>query len=157
MCRNETAALSSTQKERENRFHGSYTRPQKRWTELRRTLAARAALVRPHERLGAAGNRAGYQHAHLPARVAVAVTAAVVPAIALLVSPSVRGEAEAGHRRWGCGARNLGAFCTHMKGGKIMGLPKDTGPRETSNPLRSSRVAKPGPVNSGWKSQSIYH
>lgn len=108
--------------------------------ELGRTLTARAALLRPHDRLGAAGNRAGYQHAHLPPRVAVAVAAAVVPAVALLVSPSVRGEAEAGRRCWSGGARNLGAFCTHRKDRKVMGLLKDTGPWGTS----------------GWKVQSIY-
>lgn len=90
--------------------------------ELRRTLAGRAALVRPHDRLGAAGNRAGYQHAHLPACVAVAVATAVVPAVALLVSAPVRGEAEAGGRCWGGGDRTLGAFCKHRR--------KDCGPAE---------------------------
>lgn len=55
----------------------------------RRTLAGGAALVRPHHRVGAAGDRAGYEQAHLPAGVAVAVAAAIVPAVALLVPPPV--------------------------------------------------------------------
>lgn len=97
------------------------------------TLAGRAALVRPHCRVGAAGNRAGDQHAHLPASVAEAVAAAVVPALSLLVAAPVRGEAEARQRRRGGGARNLGAFCTHREDRKIMGLLKDTGPRDSSD------------------------
>lgn len=84
--------------------------------DLRRTLARGAALVRPHDRLGAAGNGTGDEDAHLPARVAVAVAAAVVPAVALLVSASARGEAEAGlGRRRGGGARDVGAFYTQER------------------------------------------
>lgn len=89
---------------KKDRFHASRTRP--------RTLAGGAALLRLHRRVGAGGNRAGYQHAHLPARVAVAVAAAVVPAVALLESPSVRAEAEAGRGPRAGGDRDLGAFCT---------------------------------------------
>lgn len=77
---------------------------------LGRTLAGGAALLRPHNWMRTAGHGAGYEHTHLPARVAVAVAAAVVPAVALLVPMPVGGEAIAGHRRRGRGARDVAAF-----------------------------------------------
>lgn len=44
-----------------------------------------------------AGHRAGYEHTHLPSGVAIAVTAAVMPAVTFLVSVPVGGEAIVGH------------------------------------------------------------
>lgn len=61
----------------------------------------------------AAGHGARDEHAHLPSRVAVAVAAAVVPAVAFLVAVAVRGEAVAGHRGRDGGAGNVLAFCRH--------------------------------------------
>lgn len=64
---------------------------------LRHTLTRRATLVRPHNWMRTAGHRAGYEHTHLPSGVAIAVTAAVMPAVTFLVSVPVGGEAIVGH------------------------------------------------------------
>lgn len=48
--------------------------------------------------------------------MAVAVAAAVVPAVALLVPVAVRSEAVAGHRRRDGGAGNVLALCRHTQG-----------------------------------------
>lgn len=67
----------------------------------------------------AAGHGARYEHAHLPSRVAVAVAAAVVPAVAFLVAAAVRSEAVAGHRDRGSGAGNVLAFCRQHAGADV--------------------------------------
>lgn len=84
---------------------------------LKHTFTRGATLVRSHDRVRTAGHGAGYEHAHLSTGVAVAVTAAVVPAFVFLISVAVRGEAVAGHRGGDSGARNVAAFWryTHVR------------------------------------------
>lgn len=84
---------------------------------LKHTFTRGATLVRSYDWVRTAGHGAGYEHAHLPTGVAVAVTAAVVPAVAFLISVAVRGEAVAGHRGGDSGARNMAAFWryTHVQ------------------------------------------
>ena len=65
------------------------------------TVTGGAALVWPDHRAGAAGHGAGNEHTHLPSRLAVAVAAAVVPALALLEALAVGREALAGDRHGG--------------------------------------------------------
>lgn len=82
---------------------------------LKHTFARGATLVRSHDGVRTAGHGAGYEHAHLPTGVAVAVTAAVVPAVAFLIPVAVRGEAVAGHRGGDSGARNMAAFWRYAR------------------------------------------
>lgn len=86
-------------------------------TSLGRTFTRGATLVEPHDWVRAAGHRARYEHTHLPPGVAVAVAAAVVPAVAFLVAVAVRSEAVAGQRRQDGGAGNVLAFCRHRRAG----------------------------------------
>lgn len=74
------------------------------------TLTGGTTLVGPHIWMRTAGRGAGYEHAHLPPGVAVAVATTVVPAVAFLVPPPVGGEAVAGGRGRGGGARDATAF-----------------------------------------------
>lgn len=56
-----------------------------------------------------AGHWAGNEHTHLPSGMAVTVTTAVMPAVALLVPVTVRREAIGGHRGRGGGDGNMAA------------------------------------------------
>lgn len=60
--------------------------------------------------MGAAGYRTRYEHAHLPSRVAVAVTTAIMPAVTFLISVPVGCEAIVGHRGWDSGAWDMATF-----------------------------------------------
>lgn len=82
---------------------------------LKHTFTRGATLLRSHDRVRTAGHGAGYEHAHLPSGVAVAVTAAIVPAVAFLISVAVRREAVAGHRAGDSGARNMAAFWRYVR------------------------------------------
>lgn len=73
------------------------------WKKWKHTLTGGTTLVRLDNRMRAAGHGAGYEHAHLPSRVAEAVPAAIVPAVTLLVTSSVEGEAVAGCWSWDSG------------------------------------------------------
>lgn len=72
--------------------------------QTRRTFTSGTALVRPDHGVGTTGHRAGYEHTHLSPSKAVAVSAAVVPALALLIAVPVGGQAVAGHGGGGSGA-----------------------------------------------------
>lgn len=76
---------ASTCWELRNETFQNCTRNRQKVGNQRRTFTRGTTLVRSHDRMRAAGYRTGYEHAHLPTGVAVAVTAAVVPAVAFLV------------------------------------------------------------------------
>lgn len=83
----------------------------KNWIELQRhTLTCWATLVRFYNWVRTTGHGAGYEHTHLPSRVAVAVATAVMPAVTFLISVPVGGEAVAGHWCRGRGAWNMASF-----------------------------------------------
>lgn len=55
----------------------------------RHTLTRRATLVRLYNGLRTARHGAGYEHTHLPAGVAVAVTTTIVPAVTFLIPVAI--------------------------------------------------------------------
>lgn len=92
----------------------------------RRTLTCRTTLVRPDNWMRTAGYRAGNEHTHLPSRVAVAVTTAVMPAITFLISVPIGGEAIVGHWDRHGGAWDMGTFWRHKhKSADITGVAKN--------------------------------
>lgn len=76
----------------------------------KRTLTGRTALVRLDNKMKAGGHRAGYEHAHLPSGVTVAVATAIVPALTFLVFLAIGCKTIAGRRGRGSGAWHLAAF-----------------------------------------------